>query len=141
MRSSDSGQSNGTSGSPQTTLEQTEAKAQSEKNEKEKLQDYVKDLAGTLPDNPSELISDGWKDITQPEQAANSNSRTFENPKTGIQVRFDKGIPGQHGFGGKDHYHILNPNSTGKGDYYLDANGNPVPKNSSKSHIIPKRSK
>ena len=59
----------------------------------------------------------------------------------GVQVRFDKGIPEQPGFAGKDHYHIMNPYSTGKGDYYLDVNENPVPKNSSKSHIIPKSRK
>ena len=45
------------------------------------------------------------------------------------------GISG--GYGGKDHYHVLNPNSTGKHDYYLDKDGNPVPKNSKASHIIP----
>ena len=30
-----------------------------------------------------------------------------------------------------------NPKATGKGDYYLDKYGNPVPKNSKNSHIIP----
>ena len=33
--------------------------------------------------------------------------------------------------------HILNPNSTGKHDYYLDKYGNPVAKNSKASHILP----
>lgn len=45
--------------------------------------------------------------------------------------------PGSPGFEGKDHYHQRNPNSTGKGDYYLDIDGNPVPKGSKRSHILP----
>jgi hypothetical protein len=57
--------------------------------------------------------------------------------KNGLTVRFDKGKKGNPGFGGKDHYHILNPNSTGKHDYYLDKYGNPVAKNSKASHILP----
>lgn len=141
MRSSDSGQSSGTSGSPQTNIEQTEAKVQAEKIEAQQFRSFVKQMVSELPENPNDLAKKGWRDVTHPMQAANSNSRTFENPETGFTIRFDKGVPGESGFGGKDHYHIINPNSTGKGDYYLDENGNPVPKNSSKSHIIPKRSK
>ena len=57
--------------------------------------------------------------------------------KDGLKVRYDKGDPSQGGYGGKDHYHVLNPNSTGKHDYYLDKDGNPVPKNSKASHITP----
>lgn len=45
--------------------------------------------------------------------------------------------PGSPGFEGKDHYHQRNPNFTGKGDYYLDIDGNPVPKGSKRSHILP----
>jgi hypothetical protein len=67
----------------------------------------------------------------------NTNSREYEDPRTGIRVRFDPGKPGAPGFEGKDHYHIYNPNRTGKGDYYLDKNGNPVPKGSKASHILP----
>lgn len=67
----------------------------------------------------------------------NSNSRTHK--KNGITVRFDKGNPNLGGFFGKDHYHILNPNATAKHDYYLDAFGNPAPKNSKASHISIRR--
>jgi len=46
-------------------------------------------------------------------------------------------VQNAEGYRGKNHYHILNPNSTSKHDYYLDKYGNPVPKNSKQSHIIP----
>ena len=69
--------------------------------------------------------------------AKNTSSRTFTDEKTGLNVRFDKGNKGAGGFGGKDHYHVINPDSTGKHDYYLDQLGNPVLKNSKSSHIIP----
>jgi hypothetical protein len=90
-----------------------------------------------LPKNPKELLEDGWKDVTPDGMRKNTNSREYEDPRTGIRVRFDPGKPGAPGFEGKDHYHIYNPNRTGKGDYYLDKNGNPVPKGSKASHILP----
>ncbi|UOE76683.1 pre-toxin TG domain-containing protein [Parageobacillus thermoglucosidasius] len=90
-----------------------------------------------LPKNPKELMEDGWKDVTPDGMRKNTNSREYEDPRTGIRVRFDPGKPGAPGFEGKDHYHIYNPNRTGKGDYYLDKNGNPVPKGSKASHILP----
>ena len=77
---------------------------------------------------------DGWEDITPELMRNNSNSRTYK--KNGVTVRFDKGTPNSTGFSGQDHYHILNPNATGKHDYYLDKFGNPVPKNSKASHIL-----
>jgi hypothetical protein len=69
--------------------------------------------------------------------SAKATSKMYEDPDTGLKVRFDKGVASTSGYGGKDHYHVLNPNSTGKHDYYLDKDGNPVPKNSKASHIIP----
>jgi len=91
-----------------------------------------------LPKNPNELINKGWIDVTPEGMAKNTSSRELKNPSTGIKVRFDPGKPGATGFEGKDHYHIYNPNSKSKGDYYLDESGKPIPKNSKKSHIIPK---
>lgn len=88
-----------------------------------------------LPKTPIKLKSSGWKETTSAAMKKNTTSRTFK--KDGLTIRFDKGKKGAGGYGGKDHYHILNPNSTGKHDYYLDKFGNPVPKNSKKSHIIP----
>ena len=85
--------------------------------------------------SPSKLVKNGWKEITPPAMKKNTTSRMFK--KNGYTIRFDKGTKGMSGYGGKDHYHILNPNSTGKHDYYLDKFGNSVPKNSKKSHIIP----
>lgn len=88
-----------------------------------------------LPKTPAKLKSSGWKETTSTAMKKNTTSRTFK--KDGLTIRFDKGKKGASGYGGKDHYHILNPKSTGKNDYYLDKQGNPVPKNSKASHILP----
>ncbi len=103
----------------------------------DKVVDSTKNSKGVFKLNktPSGLKRNGWKETTSSAMKKNSTSRTFE--KNGLTVRFDKGKKGNPGFGGKDHYHILNPNSTGKHDYYLDKYGNPVAKNSKASHILP----
>ncbi|MCA1032521.1 hypothetical protein LCL95_16025 [Bacillus timonensis] len=93
--------------------------------------DY-KDISKT---KPNDLLKNGWEDITHPNKRAKTNSRDYLDQKTGTKLSFDKGKPGATGFEGVDHYHIHNPNRTGKGDYYLDINGNPVPKGSKASHI------
>jgi hypothetical protein len=91
-----------------------------------------------LPRDPDDLVKKGgWREVTHPEMKANSNRREFVDPETGTKVAFDKARPGEPGWEGKDHYHIYNPNKTGKGDYYLDVGGNPVHKNSDASHIPP----
>lgn len=79
-----------------------------------------------LPKTPTKLKGGGWKETTSAAMKKNTTSRTFK--KDGLTIRFDKGKKGAGGYGGKDHYHILNPKSTGKHDYYLDKYGNPVPK-------------
>ncbi len=89
-----------------------------------------------LPKNPDDLLNEGWKEVTDPRNT--SGSRDFINPQTGEKVRFDPGKQGDNGWEGKDHYHRVNPDSTGKNDYYLDVNGNPVPRGSNSSHIPPK---
>jgi RHS repeat-associated protein len=89
-----------------------------------------------LPKNPDDLLNEGWKEVTDPRNT--SGSRDFINPQTGEKVRFDPGKQGANGWEGKDHYHRVNPDSTGKSDYYLDVNGNPVPRGSNSSHIPPK---
>ncbi|AET58467.1 hypothetical protein HPL003_08520 [Paenibacillus terrae HPL-003] len=90
-----------------------------------------------LPKDPKELINNGWKDTTPEGMMKNTSSREYIDPATGMKIRFDPEKPGANGFEGKDHYHIHNPNSTGKNDYYLDVSGNPVAKGSKASHIIP----
>ena len=92
---------------------------------------------GNMPKNPGQLVKNGWKDVTPEGMAKNTASREFLDPSTGMKVRFEPGKPGAKGFEGQDHYHVYNPNSTGKGDYYLDINGDPVPKGSKGSHILP----
>ena len=90
-----------------------------------------------LPAKPGDLLSQGWKETTHP-AAARMGHRTFENPKTGEIVRFDRGRPEGPGFEGQDHYHRLNPSSTSNRDKYLDLNGNPVARGSNPSHIFPR---
>ena len=91
---------------------------------------------GPWPADPNDLVKEGWVETSDPRAAA-SGRRTFTNPATGEEIAFDKGRPGQPGFEGQDHYHRPNPNSTGKRDANLDANGNPVPRGSTRSHILP----
>jgi hypothetical protein len=91
----------------------------------------------SLPANPDDLLAQGWNETSHP-GAAKLGHRTFENPKTGEIIRFDKGRPGEPGFEGKDHYHRPNPNKTGKHDEYLDLSGNPVARGSGPSHIPPR---
>ncbi|KHD07492.1 hypothetical protein PN36_31420 [Candidatus Thiomargarita nelsonii] len=88
-----------------------------------------------LPQNPDDLLDDGYEETTDPRTP--EHIRRFRNPKTGDEVEFHKGKPGKPGWEGKDHWHRFNPNKTGKGDAMLDKNGNPVPKNSKPSHIKP----
>jgi RHS repeat-associated protein len=92
-----------------------------------------------FPKDPQDLINEGWKDVTHPDKAANTNMIDLNNPATGQTVEFHPGTSGQPGWEGKDHYHAHNPSSTGKGDLYLDKDGNPVPKGSNASHIPPCR--
>ena len=94
--------------------------------------------ASTLPEHGSTLVSQGWKDISHPNQAA-AGSHTYEDPSTSLRVRFDEAKPGGNGYAGKNHYHILNPDATGPKDLYLDKDGNPVAKNAKASHILPKK--
>ncbi len=95
-------------------------------------------IANSLPQNGAGVESQGWKDISHPDQAAHGHY-TYEDPKTGLRIRYDTPTPGASGFAGKDHFHILNPNATGNSDLYLDKYGNPVRKNSKASHILPAR--
>ncbi|CAG7648207.1 hypothetical protein PAESOLCIP111_05552 [Paenibacillus solanacearum] len=90
-----------------------------------------------LPKNPNELLKNGWKDVTPDGMLKNTTSREYHDEVTGFKVRFDPGKEGANGFEGMDHYHFYNPNSTGKMDYYIDKSGNPVPKGSKPSHIVP----
>ncbi len=89
-----------------------------------------------LPNNPTELGTE-WEDVTPEGMRKNTSSREYQNVKTGLRVRFDPATPGGNGYKAQDHWHVYNPDGTGKGDLYLDRNGNPVPKNSNPSHIIP----
>jgi hypothetical protein len=97
----------------------------------------VNRLIRALPRNTDSLLNQGWNEVTHPAKKSNTASRDFIEPDTGLKVLFDKGDPTASGFKSKDHYHVRNPESDSKGEYYLDKDGNPVPKNSVKSHIFP----
>ena len=97
-------------------------------------------VASSLPNDPSDLIGNGWTDITHPD-AQGTGHVMLQNDESGLRIRFDEGKPGAPGFRGQNHYHILNPDATSARDEYLDENGNPVGRNSKESHILPKRGK
>lgn len=88
------------------------------------------------PANPDDLVDEGYEETSHP-KAAEKGVRRFKDSKTGDEVEFHKGKPNRPGWEGKDHYHRLNPNRTGKGDHYLDKSGRPAPKNSDRSHLEP----
>ena len=93
-------------------------------------------LISSLPKNPDTLINRGWVETThEAVKSKGINPKIFKEKKTGLTVHFDKARPNKPGFEGKDHYHVRNPNSTSKKDYYLDIEGNPVPYGSRKSHL------
>ncbi len=87
-----------------------------------------------LPADPNGLLDQGFVDTSHPDAAANGH-RTFENPVTGETIRFDEGEEGRDGHAGRDHYHVENPNATGRHDQYLDKDGKPVAKGSNASHL------
>ena len=91
----------------------------------------------SLPSDPNMLLKMGWVETTHPTAKIRSNTRTFIESSTGLKINFDKGRPGKPGFRGKDHYHVINPKTTGDKDLYLDKFGNPVAKRSDPSHILP----
>lgn len=97
---------------------------------------HIIGVASSLPKNPDSLLKNGWEDISHPDGKTNGHFLLKES-STGLKIGFDKGVPGESGFKGKDHYHMYNPDATGNRDLYLDKNGNPVRKGSSKSHILP----
>lgn len=91
------------------------------------------DVASSLPQTGAGLLAQGWKDISHPEQAKHG-SFTYEDPSTGLRVRYDTPKPGTSGFAGQDHYHILNPDAHDSSDMYLDRNGDPCARGSRVSH-------
>lgn len=88
----------------------------------------------TLPKDP--FNHPDLEDISHPEQKANGH-HTFKDKKTGKIIRFDEGKPTKSGHGAHDHYHVINPNSKGKGDRYLDEKGRTVPDGHESSHLYP----
>jgi len=90
-----------------------------------------------LPKNPDDLLKDSnWQEISHPRAKAKGH-RMFENIKTGERLRYDEEKLGETGHKGESHWHRENPYSTSRHDKYLDANDNPVPKNSPESHLYP----
>ena len=77
-----------------------------------------------------------WEDISHP-NAKEKGHPEYKNKKTGEIVRHDIGRPGETGHEAHDHYHRPNPNTMGRHDRYLDAEGNPVSDGSEASHLYP----
>ena len=105
------------------------------------IQKKLYDSSSTIKEieskSPQQLIEEGWKDVTNPQMAENTTSRELYDYKSGLKVRFDKGVNNAKGFEAVDHYHVINPNYTNKKvDYYLDIDGKPVGKGSKSSHIV-----
>lgn len=88
----------------------------------------------TLPKDP--FNDKNWEDISHPKEKSKGH-HTFKDKKTGKIIRLDEANPVEHGHKAYNHYHIINPNSKGKRDKYLDPAGNPVAKGSNASHIYP----
>jgi len=76
------------------------------------------------------------KDISHPGSKEQGRHK-FQNKQTGEIIEYDEAQSGKAGHRGHNHYHKPNPNSTGRGDYYLDSKGNPIPKGSESSHLYP----
>jgi len=98
------------------------------------LMDSEIDWKNAPPHSP-DALGEEWEETTSTKNKRPDIHRKFKNKKTGEEIEFDKGQPGRKGWAGKDHWHRVNPNKTGKKDAYLDKDGNPVGKNSHKSHI------
>lgn len=96
-------------------------------------------LIQNLPPRPNKKFLEDWDDVTNPKAREHSESTQYKHKETGLKVRFDPAKEGAPGFNGKDHWHVNNPNKTGKKDEYLDENGNPTPRGSNASHILPKK--
>ena len=97
---------------------------------------HLMGVIGSLLEDPDILLRNGWKELSRPEAKAHGH-RKFEEEATGLLIEFDEKTPGAPGFRGANHYHILNPDATDYDTWNLDKDGNPVPRHSTPSHILP----
>lgn len=86
-----------------------------------------------LPVNPSK--SKKLVDVTHPLKKEKTKYRNYLDKENGLEIEYHPGQQNKNGWRGKSHYHVLNPNRTNNSDYYLDKDGNPCPKGSSRSHL------
>lgn len=116
-----------------------------EKTKNKKHQEQTNKLANLfnifggsrLPEDPNDLIKQGWKDITHPEKRKNHMGRTYKNKYTKQEVNFDYGNINKDGFKRKNHYHWKNIGEEKNIYPYIDKYGNLCRKNSKESHILP----
>ena len=99
-------------------------------------------LDGINWDNPPkspEKLGEEWEEVTKP--GIPGLTRTFRHRKYRLLINFDKGNPSapQKADKYRDHWHRLNPNKTGKQNYYLDSQGKPAGKGTKPSHIFPRK--
>ena len=90
-----------------------------------------------LPEDPNELLKQGWKDVTHPLKRKYHKGGTFKNTSTGQEVNFDYGNDNKGGFQNKNHYHWLNLGDDNDKFLYKNKYGNKCKKNSEESHILP----
>ncbi len=88
-----------------------------------------------LPKNPYK--SKRLKDITNSKKRELTKYRNFLDKDKNLEIEYHPAKQGEKGWRSKSHYHVKNPNSSGKHDYYLDKDGNPCPKGSDRSHLEP----
>jgi hypothetical protein len=93
---------------------------------------------GGIDENLSKdpLNDPNLEDISHPE-AREKGHHKFKDKRTDEIVEYDEAKSGETGHKGHNHYHRPNPNKTGKKDWYLDSEGNPVPDGSEPSHLYP----
>jgi hypothetical protein len=105
--------------------------------EEKKEEKRRKGQEANFPGTPQELAEDpNWEDVTHPDQRK-AGHQEFQNPETGVKIRFDKGEPGRPGHEGHDHYHKYKEDPvTGKKTYF-DSEGNPTKPHSGPSHLYP----
>lgn len=115
-------------------------KTQNRKHQEQtnRLADLFNIFGGSrLPEDPNDLLKQGWKDVTHPEKRKKHTGGTFKNKATGQEVNFDYGDVVKSGFQNKNHYHWKNLEEDKNKWLYFDKYGNKCKKNSKESHILP----
>ena len=74
----------------------------------------IVDLIRSLPIVPTQFFLRDWIKFVIEEAIGHTTAREFYHKLTKLRVRFDPKKEGALGFEGRDHWHVRNPNTTGK---------------------------